>query len=132
MKQFLNTFSIVFIATFVMMFFLHIGETKGQLLVGDKNINEDQSIHYVQLIYYVEKKGFKPVYMIDYGLKNIDNVDLKPEIRLNGEAIGELTPVAILNKLYEAGWEYIGDYNYIQGAGLPTHAYTLKRRSEGK
>jgi hypothetical protein len=103
-------------------------EASAQLVVETKNISEDKGIQYIQLMYYVEKKTFRPVYVIDYGLKNVDNVNLKPDIKINGESVRELTPIGLLNKLYAAGWEYLGDYIYIQNPGMPLHTYTLKRR----
>jgi hypothetical protein len=105
-----------------------VNACSAQLVVKEKNISEDKDINYIQLIYYVEKKTFKPVYLIDYGLQSVDSVDFNPEIKVNGETIAELTPVAVLNKLYTAGWEYLGDYIYINGGGLPMHTLTLKRR----
>jgi hypothetical protein len=103
-------------------------KSHAQLVVETKNITEDKGIHYIQLMYYVEKKTFRPVYIVDYGIKNVENVNLKPEIKIDGESVKELTPIGLLNKLYAAGWEYLGDYIYIQNPGMPMHTYTLKRR----
>jgi hypothetical protein len=99
-----------------------------QLVVDGKNINDDKSIEYIQMTYYADQKTFLPVFLIDYGIKDFKDVNLKPAIQVNGEVLKAVSPVAVLNKLHEAGWEYLGDHINTQSPQISMHTYTLKRK----
>lgn len=101
-----------------------------QVIVDNKNINDDLEIEFVQLLYYIDKGTYKPVYFIDAG-------EIEPELASGVQRItidtvavnSNMTPALVLNKLFKAGWEYMGDVIYIT---LPLrndwHVFTLRRR----
>src|SRR5688572_13952724 len=99
-----------------------------QLIVDGKNVSDDPKIKYIQLSHYPDKKTFLPVWLIDYGITNLENVNLKPVITINGEELKAVSPAAVLNKLYEAGWEYTGDHIFTENMQMAIHTYTLKRK----
>lgn len=107
--------------------------TRAQVVVDSKNINEDREIEFVQLLYYIDKGSYKPVYFLDIGeIESDAPSSVVQRITIDTVAVNSnMTPVLVLNKLYKAGWEYIGDAIYIS---LPMrndwHVFTLKRRKD--
>jgi hypothetical protein len=99
-----------------------------QLTVDEKNVSDDAKIKYIQLSHYMDKKTLTPVWLIDYGIPDVKDVNLRPVIKINGEELKALSPVAVLNKLYESGWEYMGDQIYTESFQMALHTYTLKRK----
>ena len=109
------------------------GSVRAQLVVNGKNINDVKSTQYIQFTYYIEKNTLKPVYYIDYGM--MDNeapIDQKPSININNVVITpNMSPMLVLNKLYEAGWEYLGDFQYTEPPMMDRwYIYTLKRKEK--
>lgn len=103
----------------------------GQVMIDSKNITEDNGIEYFQLMYYVDQKTFKPVYMIDYGVLENSNGPVKAQrIRVNNEEIKDsMSPVYVINKLHRAGWEYMGDAIYVKMPLMENLVtYTFKRK----
>lgn len=111
---------------------------KAQVLVDNKNLNEDKELQYIQLMYYIEKSTLKPVYFLDYGFIEPEYNDILepemiyeyPKITINGAAISDrISPVGVLNKLHKAGWEYTGDVIFVPlGMMKNWHVYTLRRK----
>lgn len=102
-----------------------------QVIVDGKNLNEDKTIEYIQLNYYIDRTSLLPVYLIDFGLNSgKEDVNLTPKIQVNSEFLSYDSPVAVLNKLYRAGWEYLGDHLYLDSNFERLHMYTLKRKSQ--
>ncbi len=104
-----------------------------QLMVDNTDVSQDPDIQYIQLLYYIDKNSYKPVYFIDIGTVEPD-LAVGSHQRITIDSVGinsNMTPVHVLNKLYKAGWVYLGDANYIP---LPLrndwHVLTLKRREE--
>jgi hypothetical protein len=105
--------------------------SKAQLVVDGKNINEQKEIEYIQLSFYFETKEFSPVYNIDYGAIVGENAEVsRQKITIDGEELSSrMTPVYVLNKLVNAGWEYLGDSMFIPSPMMEnTQAYTLRRK----
>jgi hypothetical protein len=106
--------------------------TKAQLVVDGKDINADTTIQYVQLSFFFDSKKLLPVYVIDVGKQITSDEDLKPTKIFMGdeEVTNQMTPMYVLNRLFEAGWEYVGDGMFMRAPILEnTQAYTLRRRS---
>jgi hypothetical protein len=86
---------------------------RAQVVVNDKNINDDKDLQYVQLMYYVDKSTLKPVFYLDYGLIEPEYTDIieperdyKQTILINGEPLSDrITVVWVLNKMHQAGWD---------------------------
>jgi hypothetical protein len=123
----------VFTPIVILLYFIST-QAFGQLVIDGNDITENKDIEYIQFSFYFEKKGFKPVYSIDYGYMWSDHPDgEKPQqITIEGEVItSSMTPMFVMNKLYKAGWEYLGD-NVFMPAPLLDHSqtYTLRRKQD--
>ena len=114
---------------------------RAQVVVNGKNLNDDQSLQYIQLMYYTNKATFGPVFFVDHGFIEPEYADiLEPEtagrqrILINGEEVTDrVTVVWVLNKMHEAGWEYMGDVVYVPMRAMNNwHVFTMKRASTGK
>ncbi|MEX1241492.1 MAG: hypothetical protein WEB30_17355 [Cyclobacteriaceae bacterium] len=122
----------------LVVFFLALNLTsRAQVVVDKKNLNDDKELKYIQLMYFVDKGGFKPVFYVDYGLIEPEYTDiLEPErdyrqkININGEEVNDrVTIVWLLNKVDKAGWEYMGDVVYLPLKMMDNwHVFTLKRK----
>ena len=104
-----------------------------QLVVNNKDVNADKSIEYIQFMFFINRGNLKPEYLIDYGTVDLQKVlpkDQKVKIN-NVELDSRMTPALVLNLLYKAKWEYMGDGMY---AAIPAEEnwfiYTLKRRKD--
>ena len=93
-----------------------------QVVVNDKNLNEDKDLKYIQLMYFIDKATLRPVFYVDFGIIEPEyNEILRPDkdftlqkISINGEEVSDrVTAVWVLNKMYKAGWEYLGDVVYV-------------------
>lgn len=93
-----------------------------QVVVNDKNLNEEKDLKYIQLMYYIDKGTLRPVFYVDYGhiepeYKGIIHPEKDSQLQkilINGEGLGDrVTVVWVLNKLHAAGWEYMGDVVYV-------------------
>lgn len=103
----------------------------GQVVVDGKDVSAEKDVQYIQFLYYLEKGSFKPVYLIDYGL--VDNQQgqaKKQKISIDKKEVTDsLSPINILNLLYKAGWEYMGDETYVQVPMMEGwYSFTLKRK----
>lgn len=97
-------------------------DSSAQVVVNNKNLNDDKDLTYIQLMYYIDKGTLRPVFYIDHGYIEPDykgiiypdkDSDLQ-KITINGELLGDrVTVVWVLNKLHKAGWEYMGDVVYV-------------------
>lgn len=87
-----------------------------QIIVDSKNVSEDTTIQYIQFMYYMDSKSFKPVYLIDYGvIENADRAGKNQKIQIDNDEIhNAMSPMMVINKIDKAGWEYLGDANYIR------------------
>lgn len=112
-------------------------QSAAQVIVNNKNLNDDKSLEYIQLMYLIDKATLKPVFFVDYGVIEPEyNEIIKPKdfreqkISINGELFDErITVVGVLNRMYEAGWEYMGDVVYVPIPMMDNwHIFTLKRR----
>lgn len=108
-----------------------VGKANAQIVADGKDVTSDKSIQYIQLIYYVEKSSFKPVYMIDYGI--IDGqlgTPKKQKVSIDKNEISDsMSPIYILNLLHKSGWEYMGDETYVQVPMMEGwYSFTLKRK----
>ena len=110
---------------------------EAQVVVNNKNLNDDKSLEYIQLMYLIDKGTLKPVFFVDHGVIDPEyNEILKPKdykeqtIEINGEALGDrVTVVGVLNKMHKAGWEYMGDVVYVPIPMMDNwHIFTLRRR----
>jgi hypothetical protein len=110
---------------------------EAQVVVNNKNINDDKDLQYVQVMYYVDKSTLKPVFYLDYGLIEPEYTDIieperdyKQTIVINGEPLSErVTVVWVLNKMHQAGWEYMGDSIYLPLRMMDKwHVFTMKRK----
>jgi hypothetical protein len=110
-----------------------------QVVVNSKNINDDKDLEYVQLMYYVDKATLRPVFYLDYGLIEPEYTDIiaperdyKQKISINGEELNDrITVVWVLNKMHQAGWEYMGDSIYLPLRMMDKwHVFTLRRKSQ--
>ena len=109
----------------------------GQLIVNGRNLNNDPNVEYIQLMYYIDKASIKPVFFIDYGFIEPEYNDiLYPErpdlqdISINGETVTDrISVVGVLNRMHQAGWEYLGDVVYVPLRVMNNwHIYTLRRK----
>lgn len=107
-----------------------------QVLVNDKNLNDDRSLEYIQLMYLIDKSTLKPVFFVDYGIIEPEyNEILKPQdykeqrIVINDVALNDrVTVVWVLNQMHKAGWEYMGDVVYVPIPMMDNwHIFTLRR-----
>lgn len=104
-----------------------------QLKIDGKDLNADESIEYIQFSFFYESRNLKPVYAIDFGSVIADNAEIKPQkIEINGEEVtGRMTPAYVLNKLYKAGWEYLGDAIFMPAPMIEnTQMFTLRRKPQ--
>jgi hypothetical protein len=109
-----------------------------QVVVDNKNLNEDKDLQYIQLMYFIDKSTLKPVYFLDYGFIEPEYNEIldpemmyhHPKIKINGAELSDrVSPVGVLNKLHKAGWEYTGDVLFERAGMMKDwHVYTLKRR----
>jgi hypothetical protein len=120
---------------FLVICFILLGgivyQTNGQIVVDGKDVSSDKEIHYIQFLYYVEKSSFKPVYLIDYGIiDGQQGVPKKQKVSIDKNEIkASMSPIYILNLLYKAGWEYMGDETYVQVPMMEGwYSFTLKRK----
>lgn len=135
MKTSIPTAVFFSVAAFVLLF--DVVNAHAQVVVNNKNINDDKDLEYVQLMYYVEKATLRPVFYLDYGLIEPEYTDIieperdyKQKISINGEELNDrMTVVGVLNKMHQAGWEYMGDSIYLPLRMMDKwHVFTLKRR----
>ena len=113
-----------------------VAQTQAQVVVNNKNLNDDKDLQYIQLMYFIDK-SLKPVFFVDYGFIEPEyNEILKPKnykeqkISVNGKELNDrVTVVGVLNKFYQSGWEYMGDVVYVPMPMMDNwHIFTLKRR----
>ena len=118
-----------------MMVAAFMGETLAQVVVNNKNLNDDKDLEYIQLMYLIDKATLKPVFFVDYGIIEPEyNEILKPKdymaqkISINGEALSDrITVVGVLNQMHKAGWEYLGDVVYVPIPMMDNwHIFTLR------
>jgi hypothetical protein len=105
--------------------------TSGQVMVDGKNVSAEKEIAYIQLLYFVDKSTFKPIYLIDFGLlDNQKSTPKKQTIKIDKTEITDsMSPMYILNLLYKSGWEYMGDETYIKVPMMEDwYSFTLKRK----
>lgn len=109
----------------------------GQVVVNGKDLNSDPNLEYIQLMYYVDKSTFTPVFIVDFGVIEPEYTDiLEPEaaghqqVMIDGESITDrVTVVWVLNKMHKAGWEYLGDVVFVPLRAMHNwHVYTLRRK----
>ena len=104
-----------------------------QVVVDGKNVNEDKDVEYLQFSFYYEGKQLSPVYLIDYGTVLRDDQQIIPQkIMIDKEEVTpRMTPVYIFNKLYKAGWEYMGDAIFMKAPLIEnSQVYTFRRRKK--
>lgn len=138
-KNIMN-FTCYFRASLVLAAFLFCFsiDLSAQLIVNDKNLNDDKELTYIQLMYYIDRGTLRPVFYVDHGYiepeyKGIINPEKNSELQkitINGEELGDrVTVVWVLNKLHKAGWEYVGDVVYLPIPMMDKWTvFTLKRR----
>ncbi len=117
------------------IFFALLSPAYGQVLVDAKNVNDDKAIQYIQFLYYIDKAEFKPVYMIDFGIVDPASTDMKKQkLTINGiEIKPTMSPMLVLNKLHQAGWEYLGDETYVHVPMMEGwYSFTLRRNPNTK
>jgi hypothetical protein len=109
----------------------------GQVVVNGKNLNSDPDLEYIQLMYYVDKSNFTPVFIVDFGLIEPEYTDIiepeiagRQQIMINGESITDrVTVVWVMNKMHKAGWEYMGDVVFVPLRSMHNwHVFTLRRK----
>lgn len=134
MKPFRQIAGFLFLVAFILLSDL---QSKGQVVVDKKNLNADQDLEYIQLMYHIDKSDFRPVFYVDYGFIEPEYTDIlepdrdyKQNITINGEPVGEqVTIVWFLNKMHKAGWEYMGDVIYKPLKMMDNwHVFTLRRK----
>ena len=112
---------------------------QAQLVVNGKDLNRESGLTYIQLMYTIDKSSLKPSFYIDYGFIEPDyNEIIKPKdfsmqkININGEDVSDrVTVVWVLNKLHDAGWEYMGDVVYVPIPMMDNwHVFTIKRMAK--
>lgn len=106
-------------------------QSSAQILVDGKNVSADKDVSYIQLLYYVDKSTFKPVYMIDFGLvDNQQSTPKKQSIKIDKTEVSDsMSPVYLLNLLSKSGWEYMGDETYMRVPMMDDwYSFTLKRK----
>ena len=84
-----------FLCTGVLIFLFNVSG-HAQVVVNNKNINDDKDLEYVQLMYYVDKATLRPVFYLDYGLIEPEYTDIiaperdyKQKILINGEGLND-------------------------------------------
>ena len=101
-----------------------------QVVVNDKNLNDDENLQYIQLMYFIDKSTLRPVFYIDYGLIEPEYKEILepekyfglPKININGHEVNDrVTVVWVLNEMHRAGWEYMGDVVYVP---IPVRAFS--------
>jgi hypothetical protein len=121
----------------VVAFVLLLNDCQAQVVVNGKNLNVEKDLEYIQLMYYIDKSTFGPVFFIDFGFIEPEYSDIiEPErnrlqeISINGQDVTDrVTSVWILNQLHKAGWEYMGDAVYVPLRIMHNwHILTLKRK----
>lgn len=127
------------LATFATILALHVGAF-GQVIVNDKNLNDDKGLQYIQLMYFIDKATLRPVFYIDYGLIEPEYKEILepekyyglPKININGHEVNDrVTVVWMLNEMYKAGWEYMGDVVYVQIPAMDKWTiFTMRRIAE--
>jgi hypothetical protein len=110
---------------------------KAQLVVNGKNLNDEKGLTYIQLMYTIDKASLKPSFYVDFGFIEPEyNEIIKPEkdftiqkISINGEEVSDrVTVVWVLNKMHDAGWDYMGDVIYVPIPMMDNwHVFTIKR-----
>lgn len=126
-------------ALLVLAFFLGFTtDNHAQLVVNDKNLNDNKDLTYIQLMYFIDKGTLRPVFYVDHGYiepeyNGIIYPDKKSplqKITINGEEVGDrVTVVWVLNQLHRAGWEYMGDVVYLPIPMMDKWTiFTLRRR----
>ena len=84
----------------------------------------------------IDAATFGPVFFVDHGFIEPEYTDiLEPEmaghqrILINGQEVTDrVTVVWVLNKMHEAGWEYMGDVVYVPMRAMNNwHVFTMKR-----
>ena len=125
-------------ATIVFLLVVAAFRSEAQVVVNEKNLNEEKDLTYLQLMYTIDKASLKPVFFVDFGYIEPEyNEILKPDkdfraqkIKINGEEVSErVTVVWVLNKMHQAGWEYMGDVVYVPIPMMDNwHIFTLKRK----
>lgn len=114
-----------------------MAESLAQVVVNNKNLNDDKDLEYIQLMYLIDKATLKPIFFVDYGVIEPEyNEILKPKdymeqkISINGEALSDrITVVGVLNQMHKAGWEYMGDVVYVPIPMMDNwHIFTLRRK----
>ena len=115
-------------------------ECQSQVVVNGKNLNKEKDLEYIQVMFYVDKSTFKPVFHVDFGFIepeyddiNYPERDHRQTIMINGEEINDrVTIVWVLNKMHKAGWEYLGDEVFVRrGAMGNWQVFTMQRRKVG-
>ena len=129
-----KTFFVIICFLFLLIICNHC---QAQVIVNGKNLNNNEDLDYIQLMYYIDKSSIRPVFYVDYGLIEPDYNDIvAPEVLgtqkiiIDGDELTDrVTVVWVLNKMSKAGWEYVGDVVYIPLRAMNNwHVYTLKRR----
>ena len=124
----------VILAAFIFLLNAHC---HAQVVVNGKNLNDEKELKYIQLMYFIDKSTFGPVFFIDFGYIEPEYNDiLEPErhrlqtIVINGhEVTDRVTAVWILNQMHKAGWEYMGDVVYVPLRVMNNwHIMTLHRK----
>ena len=114
-------------------------DLRAQVVVNGKNLNTDRDLQYIQLMYYIDKSSIKPVFYVDYGYIEPEYNDiLQPQyhghqmITINGEELTDrVTVVWVLNKMNNAGWEYLGDVVFVPLRVMNNwHIYTLRKKEK--
>ncbi len=110
---------------------------RAQVVINDKNLNEDKDLNYIQLMYFIDKSTLRPVFYVDYGLiepeykEILDPVKYQglPKISVNGREVSDrVTVVWMLNQMHKAGWEYMGDVVYVPIPSMDKWTiFTMKR-----
>ena len=136
MKRY-KTLTILLCLIFMMMASQH---AHAQLVVNGKDLNKDSNLEYIQLMYYIDRASIKPVFFIDYGFIEPEYNDILlseqrdyQAISINGQELTDrVTVVWVLNKMNQAGWEYLGDVVFVPLKVMNNwHIYTLKRKRAG-
>lgn len=109
-----------------------------QLVVNGTDLNKNKNLEYIQLMYYIDKSSIKPVFYVDYGFIEPEYNDIlqpgqqheQQHITIDGETLTDrVTVVWVLNKMHQAGWEYMGDVVFVPLKVMNNwHIYTLRRR----
>lgn len=111
--------------------------SRAQIVVNGIDLNTKPDLEYIQLMYYIDKASIKPVFYIDHGFIEPEyNEIVYPDrfreqtITINGtELTDRVTVVWVLNKMSQAGWEYLGDVVFVPLRSMNNwHVYTLKRK----